>query len=357
MKQALRLAKKVKGQTYPNPLVGAVIVKNEKVISSGYHKKAGSHHAEVVALRKAKNKAQGARLYVTLEPCSIFGKTPPCVDEIIESGIREVVIAEKDPNPLNRSRGIKKLRENGIKVTLGVLAKEAHELNKDFSKFITKNMSYVTLKVAQSLDGKIATAIGDSKWISSLASRKYAHKLRAESSAILIGIKTLIKDNPRLNNRYYKQAAREPKKIIVDSRLRIPENSRILSSNLKNNLIVATTKYALRVKIKRLKDKGVDVLTVKSKNKKVDLKNLLYKLAEKDIVSILVEGGSEIITSFLKEKLADKIIIFIAPKIIGGKDAPTFFEGKGIRRLKDSLLVKDVKYKKLGSDLVVEGYI
>jgi len=357
MKQAINLAKRAKGSTHPNPMVGCVIVKNDKVIASGFHKKAGGPHAEVIALKKAKDNARGATLFVNLEPCSTYQKTPPCTDEIIKSGIKEVVIAIKDPNPINNSKGIRKLKRHNIKVTLGILKEEARKLNEDFEKFITKKEPFVTVKVAQSLDGKLSTKSGDSKWITSYIARRYVHKLRAYNDAVLVGVNTVIKDNPRLNSRLYKSATKQPKRIIVDSHLRIPYKARMISENLNQNVIIATTKYASQKKVDNLRKRGVDIIITKSKDKLVDLKDLLKKLAEKSIVNLLVEGGSKIITSFLNERLADKIVVFIAPKIIGGRYANTFYEGEGITRIKDALLLKDVSYKRIGEDLMVEGYL
>lgn len=356
MKKAIGLAKKARGATHPNPMVGALIVKKGVIIASGFHKKAGLDHAEVIALKKAGKKAKGATLYVNLEPCSHFGKTPPCVDRIIKSGLKRVVIGAEDPNPINTLKGIKKLKKSGLIVKAGILREESVKLNEDFAKFITRKVPFVIIKAAQSLDGKIASVSGDSKWISCLNSRKYAHKLRAESDAVMVGIETVIKDNPRLDCRFYKSFTGQPLKIVVDSRLRIPLKAKILNSPGAQTLIAAT-RYAPKDKIRKLEAKKARVLIVRSRNKRVDLKDLFIKLAKENIVSILVEGGARLITSVINQKLADKIVIFIAPKIIGGSSAPTFCEGKGVKRMKDAINLKGVSAKRINGDLVVEAYL
>jgi diaminohydroxyphosphoribosylaminopyrimidine deaminase/5-amino-6-(5-phosphoribosylamino)uracil reductase len=295
-------------------------------------------------------------LFVTLEPCSTYGKTPPCTDKIIESGIKEVIIGTLDPNPKNRKKGIKKLKKNGIKVITGILKKQAEELNEDFAVFIRKKRPFVTLKAAQSLDGKIATYKKDSKWISSLESRRYVHRLRALHDAVLVGIQTVIEDDPQLNVRLYKSYRKQPKRIILDSSLRIPLKSKVLSNLKDKKTIIATTKYAPLKKIKKLTNLGATVLKVRSKDKRVNLKALLEKLADMDIVSLLVEGGLQVFTSFINQHLADRLIVVISPKLIGGKEAFSFYEGKGIRKIKNSMKLRDIKYRESGPDLIIEGY-
>ncbi len=356
MKKAIGLAKKARGATHPNPMVGALIVKKGVIIASGFHKKAGLDHAEVIALKKAGEKAKGATLYVNLEPCSHFGKTPPCVDRIIKSGLKRVVIGTEDPNPINTLKGIKKLKKSGLIVNAGILREESVKLNEDFAKFITRKVPFVIIKAAQSLDGKIASVSGDSKWISCLNSRKYAHKLRAESDAVMVGIETVIKDNPRLDCRLYKSFTGQPLKIVVDSRLRISLKAKILN-NPGAQTLIATTRYAPKDKIRKLEAKNARVLIVRSRNKRVDLKDLFIKLAKENIVSILVEGGARLITSLINQRLADKIVIFIAPKIIGGSNAPTFCEGKGIKKMKDAIVLNGISAKRINGDLIVEAYL
>ena len=357
MRLALKLAQKAKGQTSPNPMVGALVVKNGKILGQGYHKAAGLAHAEVVALDKAGEAARGATLYVTLEPCCHFGRTAPCVDKILDRGIKEVVFAMYDPNPLNNGKGTRFLRRHGIRVISGVLEEEAKALNQVFVKYITTRLPFVTVKVAQSLDGKIATAAGDSRWISSESSRKFVHRMRSHVDAVLVGINTVLKDNPllncRLNNHLYK---RQPKKVIVDSRLRVMPNLKIFSAQSPAPVIIATTKFAPRRKMSYFTKKA-QVIVAKDKEKKIDLRDLLRKLAEQGISHILIEGGGEIIASALKMKLVDRMVVFISPKIIGGRNAPTAVEGKGINRVREAAKLKDMKFRKVGSELVIEGQV
>ena len=356
MRLALKLALKAKGRTNPNPLVGAVVVKNGKILGRGYHKQAGLAHAEVLALDKAGEAACGGSLYVTLEPCAHFGRTAPCVDKILASGIKEVIFAMRDPNPLNNAKGAKRLRRSGIKVFSGILEKEAKEINEVFIKYITRRLPFVTVKVAQSLDGKIATGAGDSRWISSKTSRKLVHKLRAEVDAILVGVNTVLKDDPllscRLNGSLRKK---QPKKVIVDSNLKVPASLRIFSSHSPAQVIIATTRFAAQRKISYFKDKGVQVIVAKDKQKRVDLEDLLKKLARQQIAHLLIEGGGEIIASVLKKKLVDRMYVFISSKIIGGRDAPTAVEGEGIVKVKQATRLKDLKIKTVGSEILIQG--
>ncbi len=355
MRLALNLAVKAKGQTSPNPIVGALVVKNGRIVGRGYHKKAGAPHAEVVAIEEAKNRAKGALLYVTLEPCSHFGRTPPCVNRIIESGIKEVVTAALDPNPLNNGRGIRALKTNRVKVTSGVLEKEAKKVNEVFFKFITKGMPFVTIKLAQSLDGKIATASGESKWISNELSRKFAQRLRARVDAVLVGVETIIKDNPLLTCRL-KSCKRQPFRIVVDSRLRTPPGARIFSGDACR-VILAATRRAPAGRIKTFKAQGAKVLLIKALKKRVCLKSLMKKLAKLDITHVLVEGGGEVAASCLQEGVADKMFFFISPKIIGGRSAKTGVEGEGAKRIKEAINLKNIKVSRFGKDILVEGYL
>lgn len=354
MRQAIRLALKAKGKTFPNPLVGAVVVKNGSIVGRGYHKMAGEYHAEVAALTNADGEALGSRLYVTLEPCQHFGKTPPCVDMIVESGVSEVIVATRDPNPVNNGKGILKLRRNGIKVIEGVLKKEATRINEIFNKYITTGLPFVIVKVAQSLDGKIATYTGESRWITSDEARRYAHKLRADADAILVGVNTILKDDPLLTVRYRlrAQGLSQPIKIILDSKLRTPPDARIFSkTESQAPVIIATSKNALLNRIRRLEKKGARILFIKS------LHGLMKQLAALEISSVLIEGGGETIASALRERLVDKIYIFIAPKLIGGRDAPTSVEGDGVTHIGDAIRLKDIRCRRFGEDLLIEGYL
>lgn len=346
MQLALRLALKGKGKTSPNPLVGAVVVKNGEIIGRGYHQQAGKRHAEIVALDAAGDKAKGSTLYVNLEPCATYGKTPPCVDRIIKAGVRKVVIALIDSNPANRKKGIRKLREHNIEVKTGVLKKEAEELNKPWIKFITQDQPYVILKIAQSLDGKIATFTGDSEWITSPSARRDVHKLRSQVDAILVGINTVIKDDPLLSarlseNRLYKH---QPTKIILDSHLRIPLTAKVFSRQSPASVIIAAVKTAPLAKIKKLEKKGAQVLIVRAKNKKVDLNALMPKLAKMGIVKLLIEGGGEVFASAIESKIVDEFLVFIAPKIIGG-----------VSKVSQAQRLSSLEVKRVGEDVLLTG--
>lgn len=350
MKVALELASRRLGFTNPNPAVGAVIVKNDKIVSSAFHEKAGLAHAETKALKKAGPKAKGAKLYVNLEPCVHFGRTAPCCDAIIKGGIREVVIAVGDPNPLNNGKGIQKLKKAKLKVITGVLKEEATYLNRAFFKFITKRIPYIFVKVAQSLDGKIATHTGESKWITSKKSRYYVQKLRQQVDALLVGVRTVIKDNPRLTCRLKKKKLMT--KIIVDPHLKTPPKAKIFKEAKK--VIIITKKGNSRPKKEALQRKAKIVEVNCNKEGRLNLRQALKKIAKHNIVSIMIEGGGETIASFFEEGLVDEVFIFIAPKIIGGRYAPTFVEGKGIARIKNALYFGKFEFEKVGHDLLLK---
>ena len=338
---ALKLAEKARGITSPNPMVGCFIVKNNKIVGTGYHQKAGKKHAEIIALTKAGKNARGATMYVTLEPCSHFGKTPPCVDSIIKSGIKEVIIAMKDPNPL--VQGIKILQKNNIKTKIGNLKQEAEELNKFWIKFISKKIPYVILKIAISLDQKIAGQNGKPIQISNIDSQTYVHKLRGEVDAVLVGVNTVISDDPQLTTRFVK--GKNPMKIVLDTKLRIPLNSKVF--NEPGKLIVAVGKKAPKNTIGKVEKKGAKVLISKSKEGRILLRNLLPQLGKMNITSVLVESGQSIFDSFLNEKAADEVLIFVAPKLIkNGIDA---FKNQNAVKLKDVSVVK------LDDDIMIKG--
>ncbi|MFH1779479.1 MAG: bifunctional diaminohydroxyphosphoribosylaminopyrimidine deaminase/5-amino-6-(5-phosphoribosylamino)uracil reductase RibD [Candidatus Omnitrophota bacterium] len=358
MNLALELAKRGKGLTSPNPCVGAVVVKDGKIVGKGYHRKAGGLHAEIYALKRAGAKARGATLYVSLEPCRHYGKTLPCVDAIIASMIKRVVAAMKDPNPLNNGRGIAVLKRKGIEVEVGILEDEARRLNEAFIKYITKKIPFVTVKVAQSLDGKIATHTGNSKWITSEKAREFTHGLRSETDAILVGVETILKDDPLLTARLkVKRINKQPAKIILDSKLRTPTSAKIFSRGSPGKVIIATTKLAPKDKIEILKKKDAEILIVGSKNGKVNIKTLLRLLGEKGITHILVEGGGEVIASAFEAKVVDRTLFFVAPKIIGGREAPTSVEGIGVNKVSKAIKLKDIRFERMGDDFLVEGYV
>lgn len=355
MRMALDLARKGKGWTTPNPLVGAIIVKGGRVIGQGYHQKYGQPHAEVNAIASAKEDVTGATLYVTLEPCSHFGKTPPCSDLLIDKNIKRVVVGTLDPNPLVAGKGIERLRSNGIEVVTGVLEEESQKLNEIFIKYIVTKEPFVVMKNAMSLDGKIATVTGESQWISGESSRKQVHSLRHELAGIMVGIETIIKDDPQLTSRTLN--SRNPIRIVVDSQLRIPIASKVLTQQDKAKTIVATTRRANKEKLDTLKQMGIEVLVTKEKSGRVDLQELMKLLGAKGIDSILLEGGANLNFSALEEGIVDKIQSYIAPKIIGGKEAKTAVEGAGVHSLKNAFQIDRMTPVMVGEDLFVEGYI
>lgn len=357
MERALELAKKGAGYTNPNPLVGAVIVKDGKVIGEGYHEKYGSNHAEINAFNNATEDVEGATMYVTLEPCSHFGKTPPCANAIVEKGIKKVVIALEDPNPEVAGNGIKILKDNGIEVVTGVLEEESKKLNEIFLKYITTKLPFCILKSAMTLDGKIATNSGDSKWITNEESRKYVHLLRHRVSAIMVGIGTILQDNPYLNTRLEDGKGSDPIRVIVDSNARIPLESNVLNINSESKTIIATTELAPKSKIKNLQDMGAEVIITPLLNNQVDLNYLMKALGERKVDSVLLEGGSQLNYSAIEAGIVDKVNFFIAPKIIGGKEAKTPVEGKGRNYMKDAIILNKIQVHKFHDDVMIEGYL
>jgi diaminohydroxyphosphoribosylaminopyrimidine deaminase/5-amino-6-(5-phosphoribosylamino)uracil reductase len=350
MALALKLAEKGKGRTSPNPLVGAVIVQRGRIVGKGYHKRAGEPHAEINALRDAGSKVKGSTLYLNLEPCSHYGRTPPCTESIIKSGIKKVVVALKDPNPLVKGKGIKKLCSAGIEVKLGILRKQALRLNEAYIKYVTTGKPFIILKTAASLDGKIATSQGNSKWITGESTRKYTHRLRREMAGILVGIGTVLADDPSLTVSS-KVNQREPVKIIVDTKLRTPLKAKVLN----RPTIIATTKSASPKRISALGKKGAKVLIIEEKEGKVNLRKLMKELGRLGITNLMVEGGAEINTSFLKENLVDKVLFFLAPKIIGGRKSSV---GElGISKIRDVLHLSSLTFKRFANDILIEGYI
>jgi diaminohydroxyphosphoribosylaminopyrimidine deaminase/5-amino-6-(5-phosphoribosylamino)uracil reductase len=353
MRRALHLAEKGRGRTSPNPMVGAILVKRGKVVGEGYHARAGEPHAEIVAIKNAGEKAKGATLYLNLEPCTHYGKTPPCVPAVIEAGIKKVVAGMEDPNPLVRGRGGAGLKQAGLDVKIGVLEKDCQRLNEAFSKYIVTHEPFIILKVAATVDGKLATRNGESQWITGETSRRFVHRLRDQVDGVVVGIGTVLKDDPMLTARI--KGGRDPYRIVFDSRLRIPENAKVVDLS-PSKAIVATTEMASQDKIERLRKKGVRVLISDSKSGKVDLKASLLKLGEMGMMNLLVEGGSEINGSFLDQGLIDKIFLFLSPKLIGDPLAPGIFSGAGFASLKEALSIKDLRVRKIGEDILVEGY-
>lgn len=354
MKTALELALKAKGRTSPNPMVGTCIVKNGTIVGSGYHQKAGGPHAEVHALREAGEKAAGAELYVTLEPCSHTGRTPPCTEAVIRAGIKKVYIAVLDPNPLVSGKGAEKLKAAGIEVHTGILEDEARQLNEVFFKYIRTKTPFIAVKTAISLDGKIADATGESKWITSEAARLHGHELRDTYDAILVGIGTVSADNPSLTCRLPGGRGRDPVRIIVDSRLSIDEKAQVLHQTSPAPTIIATTAQAPPDKIKRIKK--LARLMIINDGPRVELPTLLKRLGEMEITGILVEGGARINGSFLRQDLIDKYYFYIAPKIIGSNKAPGPFNTDAAIPLDQVPELTTLEIARLEKDFLVTGY-
>jgi len=354
MGKALRLAEKGRGRTSPNPMVGAILLKDGKVVGEGYHAKSGEAHAEVVALQRAGEDSRGATLYLNLEPCTHFGKTPPCAPRVVEKGVNRVVIGMEDPNPLVRGKGIDILKRGGLDVQVGILEKECRRLNEAFCKYILQKVPFVILKVAATVDGKIATRNGDSKWISGEASRRLAHRLRNQVDGILVGIGTVLRDDPLLTTRI--RGGRDPYRIILDSRLRIPGEANVIGTS-PSKAIIATTELAPRERIDELEKRGVRILMINSKEGRVDLKSCLSKLGEMGMMSLLVEGGSHVNGSFLDEGLIDKLILFLSPRVIGDQKAPGIFDGRGVSTLQETVGLRELKTKKVGEDVFLECYL
>lgn len=355
MKIALKLADEVNGLTSPNPPVGAVIVSDGVIVGKGSTQSVGHDHAEIVALKMARNLAQNATLYTTLEPCTHVGLTPPCTVEIIKSRIANVHISMLDPNPQINGTGVTQLKDAGIKVTLGKHLNETKKLYEAFEKYIRTQLPFVTAKFAMTLDGKTATKTGDSKWITSQQSRDKVHQVRSISDGILVGVNTIISDNPRLTARTSTghPLACQPLRIILDSQGRTPTNARIFSE--PGSTLIASTDSNTS-KMDSLKDLGVEILTLPQNNNRVSLLPLLTNLAERGVVNLLVEGGGTTLSSFLESGVVDKILAFISPTIIGGKKAFTPVSGDGLAAISDGHKLKCVEFEQVGPDILVTGY-
>lgn len=353
MKRALELAQTAEGNTSPNPMVGAVIVdESGKIVGEGYHHKAGEPHAEINALRAAGDKAKGATVYVTLEPCSHYGRTGPCCEALIKAGVKRVVSAITDPNPLVAGRGLNRLREAGIEVTEHICEDEAKKLNEKFFFWITHKRPFVSLKYAMTLDGRIAAAGGDSKWITGTEARTYAHYLRKTHDAVLVGKNTVLQDDCELTTRMVE--GKNPIRIVLDSKAELPLTAKILNSEAKT--IVAVSEAAPQEKLAQLQQyNNVEVFKLPEQNGHLDLNELMQKLAGLEITSILVEGGSEVHGAFIDAELGERIYAFVAPKIIGGKNAIGPVGGNGIMDMAKALRLRDIEYKQLGTDLLITG--
>jgi diaminohydroxyphosphoribosylaminopyrimidine deaminase/5-amino-6-(5-phosphoribosylamino)uracil reductase len=358
MSRAVSLAKLALGQVSPNPAVGAVIVKNRKVIGQGYTQPPGGLHAEIVALKEAGAAARGATLYTTLEPCCHYGRTPPCTKAIVDSGIKEVHAAMIDPNPKVNGEGRAELEKAGISVEVGEHQDEACEIVQAYSKYITTKVPFVTAKFAMSLDGKIATRTGDSRWISSEESRRYVHYLRFTHDAIIVGVNTVLVDDPQLTARCSSKGGmshKQPLRVVVDSEGKTPPSSKVF--NEPGNVLMAVSDQINPARVKTFRWKGADVVQLPSKRGLVDLKALMMELGKREITSVLVEGGGQLLGSVFDNKLVDKVIVFIAPIIIGGRQAKTPVAGRGVLNVADSLKLERVRSRPCNGDQIIYGYV
>jgi len=352
MRRALALAEKAAGRTSPNPMVGAVLVRRGKVIATGYHRKAGGPHAEIHALRRAGVNARGATLYLNLEPCSHYGRTPPCVDAVIAAGVKEVVAGMTDPNPLVSGRGLRRLRRAGIRVRSGFLETKSRALNEAFTKYITRKRPFSLLKLAATLDGKIATSTGSSRWVTGEKARRRVHELRNRFDAVMVGVGTVVADNPQLTCRI--RGGRNPVKVILDPRLRIPLNARVLKQPGKT--IIVAGENVSRAKQKAIEKRGAEIWRFPAPRNGIALAAVLKRIAEQGLVSVLIEGGAVTAARALAEKVVDKIAFFYAPKIVGGDGLPAV-AGLGLKDMKDSFAVEDLKVESVGEDILVTGYL
>lgn len=356
MRRAIELAKKGGGYVHPNPLVGCVVVKDGKIIAEGYHEKYGEFHAERNALTRCKTETKDASLYVTLEPCCHYGKTPPCTEIIIEKGIKKVFVGILDPNPLVAGNGVKILQDAGIEVEVGLCENEIREMNKVFLKYITTKRPYVIMKTAMTLDGKIAAHTGDSKWVTNEESRKMVHDLRSELSGVIVGIGTVLADDPMLTCRLEGEH-HQPVRIVVDSNLRIPLDSQLVKTAREYRTIIATIQNndcrdaALHIPT------CVEIIECQSKNNHVDINDLMTKLGAMGIDSLLLEGGGTLNAAFLEAGCVDEVWAFIAPKIIGGEGSKTPVSGKGIDKMNEAVNLQDIDIQNINGDILIKGKI
>ena len=359
MKLALRLAAKGAGWVSPNPMVGAVLVQEGRVVGRGFHRRAGAAHAEVAALEQAGAAARGADLYVTLEPCNHQGRTPPCTEAILAAGVARVIIATPDPNPQVAGAGAQLLQSRGVTVEVGLLAEEARSLNQAWFHWLESGRPWVIAKAACSLDGKIATAGGQSQWLTGEPARAFGHRLRHQVDAILVGIETVLNDDPQLTTRLPRRA-KDPVRIVLDSTLRIPLASRVLHLESPAPTWVACTAVAPAQKIRALKELGAEVLVFRGQSRdsgRVPLSDLMRLLGQQQVQSLLVEGGAEVLGGFFDQRLVNQFYFFFAPKILGGRSAPGVLGGEGIVQLQDAPQARELVIRRLGADLLIKGYL
>lgn len=356
MERALTLAAEGRGRTSPNPMVGAVLTKGGRILGEGYHAYAGADHAEVVALRAAGEATRGAACYVTLEPCSHHGKTPPCTEALIKAGITKVLVATYDPNPLVAGTGVRRLREAGISVEVGLLQEAATRLNEPYFKYIRVREPFVLLKAALSLDGKLATRTGDSQWITDEGARRRVHETRDTVDAVVVGIGTILKDDSMLTTRLEGRAGRDPLRVVLDSRGRLPLTARILRTGACPPLVAVGPSIA-PARLRRLKEAGAEVMMLPQGNGGLSLRELVSELGRREITSVMIEGGGKVATSALQAGVVDKLILMLAPILIGGEKAPTLLGGEGVEKLADALHVTQLSVERAGQDLILEGYL
>ncbi len=354
MRMALEEAAKGLGRTSPNPVVGAVLVKSGRIIARGYHRRAGTAHAEVVALEAAGAKARGADLYTTLEPCDHYGRTPPCSQALIDAGVRRVITASSDPNPKVNGKGVARLRRAGVEVLTGVLKDEADELNRPFFKVMRTGLPFVTLKAAVTLDGKLATATGDSRWVTGEQARAWVHRLRDQVDVILVGATTARRDNPQLTTRLQGGGGKDPVRVVVDSHLRLPSTLQVFTQRSPARTVVATLEEPSARKARRLLATGTDVWQFPEKQGRVDLEALMRRLAREGLNHVLVEGGAEMYGSFLREELADELLLFVAPKLIGGEGL-SWSGSLGVKQMARALTVGALSMEQVGTDLLLRA--
>ncbi|MBU0993579.1 MAG: bifunctional diaminohydroxyphosphoribosylaminopyrimidine deaminase/5-amino-6-(5-phosphoribosylamino)uracil reductase RibD [Proteobacteria bacterium] len=359
---ALALAENGCGFTSPNPMVGCVVVKDGLVVGKGWHEKAGQPHAEVNAINDAGENANEATLYVTLEPCNHTGRTPPCTEKILSAGIKRVVIAMEDPNPDVKGGGIARLKEAGLSISSGILKDKALKLNESFVKYVLTKKPFVTLKCAATLDGQIATRSGDSKWVTGPESRNHVHELRHMADAILVGIQTVITDNPSLTTRREGLKGKNPARIILDSRLSIPEDAKVLQPDTESGTIIfsgilAEIDASLLEKKAQLEKNGARVIETPLNNDLIDFNIVLDRLGGLGITSLLIEGGGRVISSALSAGIVDKIVMFYAPKFLGGNDGVPVCRGIGPEKMDDCIQMENITLKRFGDDVMIEGYV
>jgi diaminohydroxyphosphoribosylaminopyrimidine deaminase/5-amino-6-(5-phosphoribosylamino)uracil reductase len=358
MRRALDLAARARSLTSPNPLVGAVLVKHGTIIGEGFHERAGRPHAEIAALHSATEDPAGATLYINLEPCCHYGRTPPCTDALIRARLRRIVAAMKDPNPLVRGKGFAQLSRAGIRVNVGLLRAEAERLNAPFLYVHRFGRPFITLKWAMTLDGRTSAASGESQWITGVQSRRYAHELRSQVDAVLVGIGTVLQDDPRLTVRLARYRGKQPTRIILDSTLRIPLAAHCLRNSRAQTTIIATTRRASNEKIRSLRSLGSTVLLCRETKGGISLPDLMHKLAEMSIQSLLVEGGRTVAGSFFREGLVDRVVAFISPTILGGSrltSPVTLWEAPAARAALGAMRLRDVSIKRFDDDVCIEG--